>query len=111
MNRISFFCGLDKGRRAIIEQLRNRLESCGIKCDFNIVDSKHKLPYEVIVSKIVQTKCILEILMDTSQSGSSLRAAEAIAYKKKLLTNNAFIKSKGIFQMTSSFPIFLLLRI
>ena len=47
-----FFCGLDKGRRAIIEQLRNRLESCGIKCDFNIVDSKHKLPYEVIVSKI-----------------------------------------------------------
>ena len=39
-----FFCGLDKGRRAIIEQLRNRLESCGIKCDFNIVDSKHKLP-------------------------------------------------------------------
>ena len=92
-----FFCGLDKGRRAIIEQLRNRLESCGIKCDFNIVDSKHKLPYEVIVSKIVQTKCILEILMDTSQSGSSLRAAEAIAYKKKLLTNNAFIKAKEYF--------------
>lgn len=92
-----FFCGLDKGRRAIIEQLRNRLESCGIRCDFNIVDSKHKLPYEVIVSKIVQTKCILEILMDTSQSGSSLRAAEAIAYKKKLLTNNAFIKAKEYF--------------
>ena len=31
------------------------------------------------------------------QSGSSLRAAEAIAYKKKLLTNNAFIKAKEYF--------------
>lgn len=35
--------------------------------------------------------------MDTSQSGSSLRAAEAIAYKKKLLTNNTFIKEKEYF--------------
>lgn len=91
------FCGLDKGRKKLIETIQNRLETYGINCDFNIGTPEHKIPHEFIIAKTAMTDCILEVLVDTSQPGSSLRVAEAIANKKKLLTNNPFIKNKPYF--------------
>lgn len=91
------FCGLDKGRKKIIEEIQQRLERYGLTCDFNVADSDHRISHTCVLAKTVKTDCILEVLMNTSQPGSSLRVAEAIANKKKLLTNNPFIKDKEYF--------------
>ena len=45
------------------------------------------LPYEQIVSDIMATNCILEILQ-TGQQVQSIRYLEAVTYNKKILSNN-----------------------
>ena len=70
------------------------------ECDFNMVGVERKkqrypmkitynkyLKYQDVLSKINSSKCILE-LVNTGQSGNTLRFKEAIGYRKKLLTNN-----------------------
>lgn len=89
-----YFCGFDKGRKELIGQIEKKMKSCGVICDFNIPTNDEWIPYDVILSKLGSTNCVLEVLEDTNQSGSTLRSVEAIANKKKLLTNNAYIKTK-----------------
>jgi len=52
---------------------------------------REKIPYEDVVNKVLTTKCVLDITQK-NQSGITLRYYEAVAYNKKLLTNNDYIK-------------------
>ncbi len=106
-----YFCGLDKGRLPFLLDIYKYLTSNGVKCIFDIIfaDESRKEEHEGIqyhedlinnqamLARVIKSKCILEAMVDTTQPGSSLRMCEAVAFKKKLLTNNPFAKDKPFF--------------
>lgn len=108
------FIGSDKGRFTIIEEIFNWLSSEGIdgvdskdriQHFFSVFQTsgKHVMKYDGkmrfnqsldycdVVKIVKQSNCIIDIVIG-EQSGLSLRAYEAIAYNKKLITNNSAIK-------------------
>ena len=99
-----YFVGMNKKNRVeIIHEIWDKLQSGGIKCDFNIVgvdkDSQIKedihynnmQTYDEILEHIQSYECILEVLQP-GQSGVTLRYYEAVLYNKKLITNNQLVK-------------------
>ena len=97
-----FFVGSLKDRGNILQETFNYLNQNDINCNFIIsTSSKNRnnknfnyrtIPYNECISNVMSTKCILDIV-DTRQSGMTLRYYEAIVYNKKLLTNNVNIKN------------------
>lgn len=106
-----YFCGLDKGRLVFLKEIYDYLTSHGIKCIFDIIYPEdngieetdgfryHKelINNDEMLANVNKAKCILEVMVDRTQPGSSLRMCESIAYKKKLLTNNSYITEKPFF--------------
>lgn len=105
-----FFIGKDKHRSETIAQLAQQLTQQNICFDFYIIKDKHTIPnsqiesyyrdheisYEESLEKIIQTKCIIEI-MQKGQTGMTLRTLEAIFLKKKLITTNIDIVQTPIY--------------
>ena len=101
-----YYVGFDKGGRRETVELVYRYLSGKCNCRFDVVtnDKKimnrtdtmpylnQKIPYPTVVARVKSTNCILEILQENQQT-HTLRWFEAIAYNKKLLTNNKNIAS------------------
>lgn len=98
-----FFVGNAKERLDEIHTIFEILTNNGFKCDFHVVgvaevDKKHKgeieynrqLNYDEVICRIKKTRVLLE-LMQQGQTCGTLREHEAVLYKKKLLTNNAYV--------------------
>ena len=95
-----FFAGLDKGRRACIEELEMTFDKLGITYRMDLMSrSVRQLlfdryvmykPYAEIIKCIKQSRAILEI-SKKGQKGLTLRVLESLRYKKKLITNNSNI--------------------
>ncbi len=96
-----FFCGWDKGRRKLLEEIYTTLTQKGIKCDFTILS--YELPatrldgikyttqyvsYDIVFERMKNSRCLLEIMPGKQDNAPTLRWAEAIALSKKMLTNN-----------------------
>ena len=94
------FYGYAKNRADDIMRVYDKLKFSHIKCDFNIPDLKkeysinrpelanaHFTPYLEYLKRVQNTDCILEIIQKGSR-GCTFRTWEAIAYNKKLITNN-----------------------
>ena len=106
-----YFCGLEKGRLPLLISLYETLTSKNVKCIFDIIHVKESekeyydgiryhsqlLDNEEMLANVMKSKCILEVMVDTTQPGSSLRMCESIVFKKKLLTNNPYVKEKSFF--------------
>lgn len=99
-----YFVGMNKKNRVEqIHKIWDKLQDKNISCDFNIVgvddqiQTRHGINYnkpkvyDEVLEDIQNSKCILEVLQP-GQTGVTLRYYEAIAYNKKLITNNALIK-------------------
>lgn len=101
-----YFVGRNKaGRNQDVLKLYEAFLDAGIKMNFNLVDSKknirkseyakspgihlftENLPYEKVISDVLSTNCILEVVAP-GQKVQTARYYEAICYNKKLLTNN-----------------------
>ncbi|WP_407457094.1 hypothetical protein [Fibrobacter sp.] len=105
---VHFVGGVKGGREELINATYSFLEENGIDCDFNLMivggqPCKRKidgisyfsggwLPYEHVLSKVNDSRCILEICQQ-GQNGATLRYFEAVCYNKKLLTNNPNVKN------------------
>lgn len=114
-----FFVGVDKGRLHKLIKVKKMLYN--YKCVYHIVPQKHKrynemekiylsdchMPYEDVMKNVACCKCVLEI-KEAGQSGLTLRAIEALYFRKKLITsdenivfypwynsNNIFILKEG----------------
>ena len=96
-----YYVGFDKGGRdETVRSVYDRLSGRCV-CRFDVVTNdpkklaktegmpyqKGKLPYSVVLARTKATNCILEVLQQ-KQTSRSMRWFEAIAYNKKLLTNN-----------------------
>jgi hypothetical protein len=88
-----FFIGQIKGRGAIINEIKHKLEDLGYKVFFHVIDETNKkspeykyLNYNDIVGFIKKSRCIVDIVGEW-QTGMTLRPLEALFNRKKLLTN------------------------
>lgn len=100
-----YFIGQAKDRLPIIMDVYKRLTADGLKVNFILSNVRKeqqkqykgisyisglKLSYADNIRNVKNSKCILEIIQGNS-SGQTFRTKEAIAYGKKLLTNNSNI--------------------
>lgn len=111
-----FFVGSDKGRLEILKEWKHCLEQHGLKTHFHIVPDRKKkytaldmalltneyLSYDDNISIIRQSRCLLE-LMQSTQSGPTIRSLEAAFLGKKLITNNKSIRYSEIYNPTRVF--------
>jgi len=99
-----YFLGKAKNRLEEIIKTYEYLKSQNLKCDFYLVgvepnkqvypDEIHyieDMPYIENLQHVVSTRCLLEI-MQQGGHGYTQRMCEAIAYDKKILTNNVEVK-------------------
>jgi hypothetical protein len=96
------FVGKDKGRLEYLLSLRKIFEENNLITYFYIVDSndyngeyefQEKISYSEVINLENNAKAILEI-NQKGQSGSSLRALEALIMRIKLITNNQNVKEE-----------------
>lgn len=110
-----FFIGVDKDRLGIIKDLHRRFEQMNLTDKLMIVATPHKkysrsdekwlakrVPYEKIAENIKQSRAILDIVQ-SGQSGITLRPMEAMFYNKKLITNNIHIKEYDFYNPRNIF--------
>lgn len=96
----AFFIGYGIGRLQILQKTFERITSEVDGCKFYIAGVKKEqqktipgvqynvtMPYAEELQMAYNTECIVEIVKE-GQTGVSLRTCEAIAFNKKLLTNN-----------------------
>lgn len=86
-------------RYEYIDSTYRHLTQAGVKCDFHLVCEngvlvnecdfldRKRIPYNDVIDQIIDSNCILEIVSD-GKYGATFRYFEALAYNKKLLTNN-----------------------
>ena len=97
---VYFVGGLKGNRNDLIFNVFTSLHENNLKCKFQLYSpygkyleadginySKEWIPYDAVLSDVVCSNCILEILQK-NQHGATLRYFEAVCYNKKLLTNN-----------------------
>lgn len=91
------FVGRDKGRKQLLDELKQKLRAIDYQVDFDIrsVDDKN-LSYLEYLEKSLHADCMVEILQH-GQKGMTLRAVEALLYQKKLITNNSEILQADFF--------------
>lgn len=101
----AFFIGYGIGRLQILQETFRKITSEVQGCKFYIAgvkeESQEVIPdvqYNVTMSyseelqMAYNTDCIVEVVKD-GQTGVSLRTCEAIAFNKKLLTNNRYLRN------------------
>lgn len=95
-----FFVGYAKNRLSLIHNILKKATEEGVKCKFILVgvDDEDKLdlpgveyistpiPYTEVIDYVNRSRCILELTQQNAE-GATMRTAEAIVYKRKLLTN------------------------
>lgn len=105
-----FFIGQDKNRANKILELLNEAEKQQLNPAFFILKGKHtthnerlekcyiekNVPYNEVLRYIANSKCLVEILQE-GQTGMTLRAIEALFFKKKLITNNKYIANEPFY--------------
>ena len=100
----AFFIGYAQGRLRVLQEVFKRISDKVENARFYIagvpnqkkktiksVEYNKKMTYSEELQMAYNTDCIVEVLR-RGQSGVTLRTCEAVAFNKKLLTNNASIK-------------------
>ena len=70
-------------------------------CDSNIITNKF-MDYNEVISRVCSSKAIIEINLE-AQTGITLRALEALYFKKKLITNNENIMNFNFYKPENIF--------
>lgn len=92
------FVGRDKGRADYLNSLKDSLAQQGLTMNIDIRGSNKQdsISYEAYLQKICEARCIVDIVQE-QQSGLTLRPLEALVYKRKLITNNEYVKHSKIY--------------
>lgn len=100
-----YFVGHDKGRMNVLNEIRTLIERNNFSYRFDVVkDGDKNIPYSEIQKRIAKSKAILEI-NQSGQSGCTLRALEALFFRKKLITTNINIMKEDFYNSNNIFII------
>lgn len=98
-----YFLGSVKNRMNEINILKQHLDK--FKIYFHIVETPDQIiPYRDNINFIKQSRCIVD-LIQKEQTGITLRPLEALAFQKKLITNNINIKTETFYHSKNIFII------
>ncbi|GEM_PF-881009 len=110
-----FFCGSDKNRLSLLEELSDVLTAKGYLCNFTVVNpnrstetrqsitlQRRMMDYPEMLQKLKEYDCLVD-LVRPGQQGLTLRTLEALFYCKKLLTNNACVKQSDFYRPENIF--------
>lgn len=98
-----YFIGHDKGRLKVLADIKATLEHQGLQVRYDIVRSPSEyVPYKEVQARLCDAKAILEI-NQIGQAGMTLRAMEALFFRKKLITNNEKIVSEDFYNENNIF--------
>lgn len=96
-----YISSVKKGKEEVLKQIFKESNKHGVRVLFKIYSLwriidygetiRKLLPYEAVISDVLSSNCILEVLQ-SGQSAQSLRYIEGLVYNKKLLTNNENVK-------------------
>lgn len=96
-----YFIGFEKNRGAIIAELQDKLK--GFRTYFKIVHKVSEcLTYSQNIENIKKAKCVIEIVQE-GQEGMTLRPLEAIAFGKKLISNNRSLQKADFYNKDNIF--------
>lgn len=110
-----FYVGRDKGRFNFLYKLINVFKQTNLTykiflykdnlnkfCDSNIIITNKFMDYNEVISRVCSSKAIIEINLE-AQTGITLRALEALYFKKKLITNNENIMNFNFYKPENIF--------
>ncbi len=98
-----YFLGAEKGRAHILHEISNMLS--GYNLDFKIAKNLSEyITYDENINNVMHTRCIVDIVQ-SNQSDLTLRPLEAMAFRKKLLTNNHNILNADFYNRNNIFVI------
>ena len=107
----AFFWGTDGGRREHAESIYRQLTDAGLKVSMGIcyteitgkeipgITYNEPIPYEELIRRAKGSRCLID-LTGYYSGGVSLRYFEAIAFGKKLLSDNKLVKEMRLFDST-----------
>lgn len=99
------FLGRDKGRRRLVEKIKEGAEAQSLKCNFIVIErEKDLIDYGKYLEFLDDSKCIVD-LVSRQDCGLTLRPLEALFYKKKLITNYEDIVSYDFYKRENIFVI------
>lgn len=90
-----FFCGRNKGRKDILQDMQRSLSTIG-SCKFIIPEKEDAMSYPDYIDEVKKTKVLCDV-NQKNQSGLTLRVLESLFFSKKLITNNTFIEKYDFF--------------
>lgn len=104
-----YFLGADKGRKTILERFQEQCREYGINTYLHVTsgvsssknqleqkDYQKPISYKENLENDTKTKAILEVLQ-SNQSGLTLRTLEALYLGKKLITTNHSVKNLSFY--------------
>lgn len=98
-----YYVGHDKGRKEIIEKIKSQLLLQGLRVKFDLLrDTDPIIPYSEVQTRIRKAKAILEV-NQKGQVGCTLRALEALFFRKKLITTNLNIQKEDFYNPENIF--------
>jgi hypothetical protein len=98
-----YFIGYAKDRRAEIEKMQQLLS--GLRTNFVVVERpSDAIPYARNMENVAASRALVDIVQG-EQSGLTLRPLEALACRKKLITNNPAIKGCDFYSPANVFII------
>lgn len=113
-----FFCGQDKGRFSVLEEIITLAETYHLSCNIFIRPDKgvhypqvegitlldRNLSYRELVHKLQRTSILVDLVQE-GQSGLTWRPLEAMFYQKKLITNYRSIVNYDFYSADNIFII------
>ncbi len=98
-----YFIGFIKNRSREIEELRSLLINEGFSVCFHVVQNVDQvIPYEQSLINYRYAKCLVELVEDGLE-GITLRPLEALALRKKMITNNTEIINEEFYNPNNIF--------
>lgn len=92
-----YFVGHDKGRKEKIKEIENQLAIKNISGKFDLIrESDTPIPYSEVQRRIRKARAIVEVTQ-AGQVGCTLRALEALFFRKKLITTNPNIEKEDFY--------------
>lgn len=97
------FIGNNKGRDKIIREYEKDFDSINLNTLIKIINNyKENIKYTEYLKYLSESKAVLEIVKE-NVSGLTLRTLESIFFRKKLITNNKFVKKYDFYNKNNIF--------